>query len=491
MTAVALSPIFNGFQGFSIAGLPLSGGLINTYLAGTSTPAGTYTDSLGTVLNANPIQLDGAGLPPNEIWLVQGTAYKFVLTDSLGLNPRTFDNVTPEGSGFLATALLASTGSGLVGYSATTIYPTNTIGRYLVDRIRETGTRCLAIGLLAGAALTAGATDVVAIGPSAGSSITTAFGHVLIGTNAGKAITTPAYCVAVGPYALEVFNDTGNVNALHTALGAYALSKAVTGAQYDTAVGAYAGMNTTTGYFLTFLGQGAGRDNTIGFSNTYGGHSAGLVMTGASNFNTLFGDNCAFSTTLASGITAVGFQPLANNTTGNSYTVAMGYSPLAQSNSVDPSVAIGQQAGYTLTTAGKAVIVGTLAYLLGQGAQTTAVGHESMGQETSTGTNNSAFGYRSGYTSTNALSNTTCLGANTAATRSNQVMVGDLNVVEVRTAGCLIQRLFVTGSTPMDNNLEFAFYLVDNTHVNFKLKGSDATVRFATGAFGGGGFVLA
>lgn len=104
MPAVSLSPIFNADQLFTSAGVPLAGGLLNTYLAGTTTPVLSYTDSGGTIANANPIVLDSAGRPPFQIWLILGTAYKFVLTDSLGANPLTFDNIVGIGA--------ATTGSG-------------------------------------------------------------------------------------------------------------------------------------------------------------------------------------------------------------------------------------------------------------------------------------------------------------------------------------------------------------------------------------------
>ena len=65
--AVNLSPIGNGFQFFSSIGLPLSGGKVYTYQAGSSTPLATYTDNTGNVANANPIILGSDGRPQTEI----------------------------------------------------------------------------------------------------------------------------------------------------------------------------------------------------------------------------------------------------------------------------------------------------------------------------------------------------------------------------------------------------------------------------------------
>jgi hypothetical protein len=75
-------------------GAPLSGGSIYTYLAGTSTPAATYTTSAGDVQQANPITLNANGLPNSPIWLAPGVAMKLVITDEddVALSP-TFDNI--------------------------------------------------------------------------------------------------------------------------------------------------------------------------------------------------------------------------------------------------------------------------------------------------------------------------------------------------------------------------------------------------------------
>lgn len=91
--AVNLSPIGNGQQFFDNTGLPLNGGLIYTYQAGSSTPLATYTDVNGTVANANPIVLDSSGRLPNEVWLTYGYNYKFVVKTSTGTTLGTYDNL--------------------------------------------------------------------------------------------------------------------------------------------------------------------------------------------------------------------------------------------------------------------------------------------------------------------------------------------------------------------------------------------------------------
>lgn len=91
--SVNLSPIGNGQQFFDNNGVPLSGGLLYAYQAGSSTPQATYTDINGTVPNANPIVLDASGRSATEIWLTYGYFYKFVLKDSNGVTIGTYDNI--------------------------------------------------------------------------------------------------------------------------------------------------------------------------------------------------------------------------------------------------------------------------------------------------------------------------------------------------------------------------------------------------------------
>jgi hypothetical protein len=72
-------------------GDPVSGAKVNTYLAGTTTAASTYTTSVGDVANANPIVADSAGR--FVAYLSAGLSYKFVITTSADVAVDEQDNV--------------------------------------------------------------------------------------------------------------------------------------------------------------------------------------------------------------------------------------------------------------------------------------------------------------------------------------------------------------------------------------------------------------
>jgi hypothetical protein len=82
-----------GAQFFTDDGVPLAGGLIYSYAAGTTTPKTTYTSSAGNIAHTNPIILNSAGrVPSGEIWLTLG-GYKFILATSNNVTIATYDNV--------------------------------------------------------------------------------------------------------------------------------------------------------------------------------------------------------------------------------------------------------------------------------------------------------------------------------------------------------------------------------------------------------------
>lgn len=107
-----------GAQLFTDSGSPLSGGLVYTYLAGTSTPVTSYTSVSGITANSNPIVLNAAGRTPAEVWLTDGVGVKFVVKTATGTTIGTYDNVfsTDSGGTDVLSLLAASSGSSLVGF---------------------------------------------------------------------------------------------------------------------------------------------------------------------------------------------------------------------------------------------------------------------------------------------------------------------------------------------------------------------------------------
>lgn len=93
------------FRAFDSNGAPLSGGLLYSYEAGTTTPLPTYTDNTGATPNANPVVLDATGTA--NVWMQPGVLYKFVLTDALGNQQWSVDNF-PSAAEAVASTDIAS-----------------------------------------------------------------------------------------------------------------------------------------------------------------------------------------------------------------------------------------------------------------------------------------------------------------------------------------------------------------------------------------------
>ena len=121
--AVNLSALAGAAQQFfDDNGIPLSGGLIYTYAAGTTTPETTYTSIDGLVAHPNPIILNAAGrVPTGEIWLSAGVSYKFLLKTALNVQIGSYDNL-PGVNDFtsiyaeLANATDPNLGDALIGF---------------------------------------------------------------------------------------------------------------------------------------------------------------------------------------------------------------------------------------------------------------------------------------------------------------------------------------------------------------------------------------
>ena len=105
----SLSP-YPRLQFWTVSGtgmVPVNGGKLYSYVAGTSTPQDTYTDKDETGTNDNPIILTADGfVPTGGLWLGSGKTYKLVLTDSNDVTLWTIDDVyggSGVGSGVVLT----------------------------------------------------------------------------------------------------------------------------------------------------------------------------------------------------------------------------------------------------------------------------------------------------------------------------------------------------------------------------------------------------
>jgi hypothetical protein len=122
---------------FNVAGAPLAGGKLWTYVAGTTTEKASYSDAAGVTPNANPVSLDANG--EATVYLADDAAYKFVLMNASNVVQWTEDNVKSIAKlasdnallvtvANLADATNASKGAGLVGYDRDVSYAVGTVG---------------------------------------------------------------------------------------------------------------------------------------------------------------------------------------------------------------------------------------------------------------------------------------------------------------------------------------------------------------------------
>ena len=117
-----------GAQFFTNDGEVLSGGKIYTYAAGTTTPQTTYTSSLGTAANPNPIILDSSGRLPEDMWLSAGVTYRFVLKDSDNVQIGEYDDIPGLNDGSLLS----------VPWASITSKPTTVAGYAISDALTTT-----------------------------------------------------------------------------------------------------------------------------------------------------------------------------------------------------------------------------------------------------------------------------------------------------------------------------------------------------------------
>lgn len=403
-------------------GRPLVGGLLFTYVAGTSTKIATYTDSTGGTPNTNPVVLDFRG--ECNVWLDPTLSYKFILSPSGDTDPPTHPIWTVDNiSGGLSQSVI-----GQILYPQTTaeaavpIVPTNypypsalDPRRYNTSFINSFLTdRNTALGWQAFGGATPGPLNV-AIGHQAlqntvsgGGGLTNAQGNTVVGAQAMSTGTASGdFNVAVGYLSLQVSNTTYCCTAVglrtlnaaqsgqyNTALGCDALKTLNDpGANENTAVGAKAMLNATTAVDNVAVGAGAMENATTStFSVAVGALASFTNTIGVENVSV--GGRAMELTTNASTCVAVGFSALrANQAAAN---VGIGHSAMINTGAGGENTAVGTEAMRNNTTGTTNTAVGRSALFSNTtGSQSTAVGKDALFSAT-TGGLNTACGYFAG-----------------------------------------------------------------------------------------------
>jgi hypothetical protein len=223
----------------------------------------------------------------------------------------------------------------------------------------------------------------------------------------------------------------------NTGVGRQALS-AVSSGSYNSAVGSWALRANSTGAYNTAVGAEALYTNSTGNGNTATGDGA-LYSNTTGGYNSGFGINALNANTTGTNNTAVGSSSLLNNTIGSDNT-AVGYSAFHANTTSGGNTALGNNALYTQSYDNGGAIwsshntaVGSAALYLNQPTSTstgegnTAVGNSSL-YTNATGKNNTAIGYLADV-STGALDNTIAIGYDAKATASDQVRLGNSNIL--------------------------------------------------------------
>ena len=240
---------------------------------------------------------------------------------------------------------------------------------------------------------------------------------IAYGVGAGSSnITGGDYNTFIGNYAGQA-NSTGDNNSF---LGYYAGYSNTTGGN-NSFVGFQAGYKNTTGANNSFLGYYAGYSNTAGANNSFLGSYAGLANTTGAN-NSFVGYKAGYYNTTGAGNSFVGGNAGQANTTGGNNSF------------------VGFQAGYKNTTGAQNSFLGYAAgYYNITGAQNSFLGYRA-GASNGTGDNNLLLGWQAGDSITSGSDNI-IIGYDEdtpSATTSNYLNIGGLIVGDMATSSATV-----------------------------------------------------
>ncbi len=403
----------------------------NTYLNGGLTLTGALKDStnatgtLGMVMQTT------------------GTSTQWVATSTLGLGNGTFLGLTDTPSSYTANRLIfTNSGATALTDSADLTFDGTNFGVGAQNGIAFGGTRYL---------YASSTNDSVAFGENAGETFNSStIYNTAIGFNAGRYASTSAsdYNNFMGHSSgynntgsnnnmfgfFSGYNNTGSNNnmfGVESGIGNTSYNNNFMGYQSGSTNGGHdnnmfgyqAGKNNTTGDYNNIFGYGAGFNNTsdnnnifgtdagadnTGYSNNIFGQVSGNNNTG--NYNNIFGESAGENNT-GSYNNLFGYSAGLSN--AGSYNNIFGYQA-GLKNTGSYNEMFGYDSGYNLQST-SSVIVGSEAYRGGAGSTAFQA------------INNTAIGYRAGYSAQTGASNNILLGyqaADNLTTGANNIVIG-------------------------------------------------------------------
>ena len=382
------------------------------------------------------LKTDGSG---NLSWVASGGASEIndlsdAVTSNSGVN-------IGLGTGALANNSGANLNTAL-GHNALNTNTSglcNTAVGYDALKLNTTNNN-VAFGYAAGSAVTSGSGNIL-VGSSAGQSLTLGASNTYIGNAVALFQTTGHKNVAIGE--LAMFGSSGNgVGSEGTAVGYSALRN--TRVDKNTAFGFEAANDSTVATGITYLGWKTGRGNTAGSDCT--GVGAGALESctnGASN--TAVGRDALNLLDTGTGNTAVGFMAGGNITGTRLRNTCIGHMA-GQSMTNDDQIAIGTFAGQSATgqrsiaigyDAGKAANTNSIYIGYESGLSCTGIDNVCIGRQTGyggSGANNTFIGSEAQTGSTSG-SNNTCIGRGSTLSStsvSNEITLGNTSISTLR-----------------------------------------------------------
>lgn len=391
-TSVFLSPVFGaGVQILSNSGVPLGGGKITIYLAGTTTLTNTYTTPQADVLNPNPIILDSSGRCPTMIWLPAGLSYKFAITDTSG-NPvgYTLDGVAGINDATFPYATVSEWNLGAAPtYISATSFSVNgdqtgVFAKY--RRVKTTNTAGIIYSTVVSSSYGSGITTVVVSNDS--TPLDAGLVSVYYAIINSSPISLPGNVAMLGIGVSGTGNlalgsgaaptVTGNYNI---AIGNSALHAAV-GATSNIAIGDHALSLLTTLSSNVAIGTNSQPSTLTGANNVSIG-TASLGANSSGGDNVAVGVNSTLSNVGGSSNVGVGRDALLLYL-GGSYNVALGAGAGAGAgtgagapyNGGSHNIYIGYNSFPLTTTDTNTIVIGDT--ITSKGSNTTLIGNSSM-----------------------------------------------------------------------------------------------------------------